>query len=168
MKLYILLFFSFNIMYFLFESFFNLCEKLINLIKIYFNNKKQYKNFKDFMYKTNEIKLFGFASFWMFIFPFGGLSAVLINLIYQIPAIHNINIFITCIFGMIIITGLEFLGGLFLDKCLKIKIWDYSDIKIKNFKLNVMGYIDIWHSIAWFFITILICKFSDLIIWLVK
>jgi uncharacterized membrane protein len=60
-------------------------------------------------------------------------------------------------FGMILITSLELLGGYLLNIKLKLKIWKY-DSKIKLFDkiipLNILGQIDIYHSIAWFFITI--------------
>lgn len=155
MKMYILLFIFFSLLYTVFEVGFNaIIFPQINKML----NKKRWS-------------LFGFTSIWMV--PFGGICAVIINLFYQIPIIHDkVMVFpIVMIFGMIVITALEFWGGYLLNIKLKLNIWNY-DTKIKLFgkeiPLNYKGQICLYHSIGWFFITYPICKFSDILLFLCK
>ncbi|MBQ2847362.1 MAG: hypothetical protein IJE74_03810 [Clostridia bacterium] len=76
----------------------------------------------------------------------GGAVMVLLNLINQTK---NLNIFVKCLIGMIVITSLEFAVGMAVNVGLKWNVWDYSD---KPF--NLFGQICPQFCIAWFFISI--------------
>lgn len=157
MIFYILLFIFFSFVYAFVEVLFNAISRILtkNLIK----GKKKFA-------------LWGDVSVWML--PFGGLSAVIINLFYQIPFIHNKINFLPLImlFGAIVITLIELGGGILLNKKLKLDIWDYSNSIIKIGKitipLNIMGQVDIYHFIGWLAITLPMCLFSDFLLWICK
>lgn len=100
------------------------------------------------------------ASLWH-IFT-GAISGLLLYLLFLIPfKMTNIfHIILSGILGSIIITSIELGFGYLLFYVLKIKkFWDYSNSKInivnKEIKLNFLGLIDIWHSLAWILITYL-------------
>ena len=157
LKIFMLLFIVFSLFYFVFEA-------IINRLFV--------KDKVEKLLKKSKWAFIGHASVWML--PFGGISAVVINLMYQIPFIHHkIGFFPLIMFlGCIVITALELGGGMLLNKKLKLNIWDYSGSKIKLFgkeiPLHYKGQIDVWHSICWFAITLPMCLFSDLIIWLAR
>jgi hypothetical protein len=151
---YFILFINFGALYIVFEGLFN---------------RISMDGIIEAKLKKSKRCYFIYSSIWMFLV--GGLSAIFINLLYQIPLIHDLNIFIICIWGSIVITGLELLAGIILKKLNAIG-WDYSSSKIKIFgkiiTLNFKGYIDVWHSLGWYFITIPLCLYSDLIFKLLK
>jgi uncharacterized membrane protein len=172
-RFFILIYIAFNFIYYVFESFFNWGEKSYTIIRNYFKDGGKLKYLWNYIKNDTDIlELRGNCSFWMFLLPFGGTSSLIINFLYQIPAVHSWNKLFICTIGIMVITILEFLGGLFLDKVIGKKIWCYSNSKIilfgKEWKLNLMGYIDVYHSLAWFFITFPICWISDFIYSLVK
>ena len=79
------------------------------------------------------------------IYGFGALS-----LIYFIELTQGMNIFLRVIIFMIILNLVEYIGALFSEKILNVKLWDYSDIKF-----NFQGRISLTHSIYWMILSIL-------------
>lgn len=147
MKLLILKFFAFGVLGYLLEGIFNritmgsIVEKAL---------KKPVKAF------------FTYSSPYMIIIF--GISAVLISLVCKIHFMQKLAFLpILCAIGMIIIDSLELGGGLILNKVLKLNIWDYS-----NSKFNLLGQIDLIHSLGWLAITIPIYFTDRILIWLVK
>lgn len=125
LKTIIILFGAFSFIYFFIEVF---CSYLLS---------KKLKEFLKFL----------------IMLPFGGIVGIITFAIYYL--LHKYLPFVVLmLFGCIIITGLELLGGYLLNIKLKLNIWDYSNSKIKNIPLNFLGQIDLYHSIGWFFITI--------------
>ena len=105
--------------------------------------------------------------------PVYGGACVVIGLFYQIPAMQNITLLpVMCLIGMIIADLFELGYGMLFNKVLNIKIWDYSDSKIKIFgkviPANLFGQIDLYHSILWFVLTIPTIYFDSIIRWLAK
>lgn len=49
----------------------------------------------------------------------------------------------------IIITTLEFITGLIVNRWLKLNVWDYSDLP-----LNILGQVCLPYTIAWFFLSL--------------
>jgi uncharacterized membrane protein len=156
MKFLIIQFVFFSFFYYVFEAFFNritmgaIIEKSL---------------------KKNQVGLWAYASIWML--PFGGVVAVIMSLFFMIPIFNNINFLpLLMLIGCIVITVIEYFGGLLLNKKLNLGIWDYSNTKIiifgKTIPLNLNGQIDIWHSIGWFFITLPIYYFTKIIFWLAR
>lgn len=116
--------------------------------------------------KFTELKL-------LFMMPIYGFACVLIGLFYKIPFMQDVKFLPLLMFcGMIVANLFEFAGGLLLNKVLKLNIWDYSNSKIKIFgkviPLNLMGQIDLFHSILWMGLTIVVIYFSQIIEWLAR
>lgn len=65
----------------------------------------------------------------------------------------NNNLFLMFIVFSIICTGYEFITALFFDKILKVKMWDYS-----NVKTNLNGYICVKFSLIWGLLSIISVK----------
>lgn len=102
-----------------------------------------------------KLRLVGQSSIWMFLV--GGLMGVVIGQynrykVTHLPYPRNI------ILGCLLITFMEFVSGLILNKICGFAIWDYS----KN-PLNLMGQIDIIHSTCWLLITPVIMWLDDVI-----
>lgn len=62
------------------------------------------------------------------------------------------------IYGSIIITVLEFIFGMILNKILGLGIWDYSDMPF-----NLMGQICLPFTILWFFLSLVAIVVDDYI-----
>jgi uncharacterized membrane protein len=58
--------------------------------------------------------------------------------------------------GAICVTILELIFGVFLNICLKLNIWDYS-----NLPFNLFGQICLYFSILWFFLSLLPIVLGD-------
>jgi uncharacterized membrane protein len=156
MKYYLILFFAFSFIYYVFEAIFN----RVSMGAIVETKLKKPKH-----------SFWCYTSLWML--PFGGVIAVVFNLFLLIPIFNKIQFLpLLMLIGCIIITGVELLGGLLLNKKLKLNIWDYSNSKIKigsvTIPLNFKGQIDIYHSILWAFMSLPILYFSKIIEWLAK
>lgn len=98
------------------------------------------------------LSLIGYTSLWMF--PIGGISALLVGLInekFKIPLI------IEMIIGGLIITTIEFFSGYIL-RYLNIEIWNYYDMFF-NFK----GLICLEFSVLWCFLVPCIHYMDDMI-----
>lgn len=91
-------------------------------------------------------RLVGFSSLWMFIV--GGTLGVFLDILNEIKVLRAINYKLRVIMGASAIVCLEFISGVILNMFLKFDIWDYS----KN-PFNLLGQIDLLHSLYWFIIT---------------
>ena len=83
--------------------------------------------------------LIGYSSLWMFLV--GGLSALLVGLInenFKMPLI------LECLLGGLIITLIELISGLILNKWLGFYLWDYTDMP-----LNIEGQVSLLFSMFW-------------------
>lgn len=91
----------------------------------------------------------------------GGASLLLINRLCC-EKLRARRMYVKCLAGSGIITGVEFITGIFVNKILTLGVWDYSALPY-----NIAGQICLPFSIIWFFLTIpaiLLCdKFSEMI-----
>lgn len=78
----------------------------------------------------------------------GGVCMVLINRVCC-ERLQKKSLATRCAAGSLIITGVEFLFGLVVNRVLNLHVWDYSALP-----MNVMGQICIPFSAIWFFLTI--------------
>lgn len=106
-------------------------------------------------YYIIEIIWRGYSHYTMMIL--GGICFVLIGLInegydYEMPLKKQMFI------SAIIVTILEFVFGIVLNKILGLNIWDYSDMP-----LNLMGQICLPFTILWFFLSLLAIIVDDYI-----
>ena len=72
----------------------------------------------------------------------GGLCFLLMYAVYTKHA--HMSLFGRFLYGSIIITSVEFPLGLILNYCLKLHIWDYS-----NLHFNILGQISLLYSLLW-------------------
>jgi uncharacterized membrane protein len=79
------------------------------------------------------------------IYGFGALS-----LIYFIELTQGMDILVRAIIFMIVLDLVEYIGAIFSEKILNVKLWDYSDLK-----LNLQGRICLMHSIFWVILSLL-------------
>lgn len=78
----------------------------------------------------------------------GGICMVLINKICC-EKMQKKSLAAKCAAGSLIITGVEFLIGILVNRVLRLNVWDYSTLP-----LNIMGQICLPFSLIWFFLTI--------------
>lgn len=75
----------------------------------------------------------------------GGICLYLIDLLCnRIKRVKKIGVFVRGLLGGTVITGIEFLTGLVVNKKLKLKVWDYSRLP-----LNVKGQICVGYGALW-------------------
>jgi len=126
---------TFAIIFIIFGAFYITFEVFFNALILGFNKNKS---------------LIGTSSIYMFLD--GGLVGIFISLLYLIPIFQTLKfVWLFCLLGGVIITSIELLSGLFLNKVFKLKIWDYS-----SFKFNLFGQIELFHSIGWTLLSIII------------
>ena len=98
------------------------------------------------LYFYLEIAFRGYSHYSMLIC--GGLCFLLVGKtgqrIEKTCRVEWIRIIIIMIYGALIITGLEFLTGLIVNKIFDVGVWDYS-----NMKYNLMGQICLQYSLLW-------------------
>lgn len=116
--------------------------------------------------KFKELKL-------LLMMPVYSGACVLIGLLYKIPIMQDIKFLPLLMFlGMLIADAFEFGYGMLFNKLLKLDIWNYSGQYIilfgKRIPLNLMGQIDLFHSVLWCALTIIVIYFSQIIEWLAK
>ena len=97
-----------------------------------------------FMYSLIEIVVRGYTHWSMALT--GGL---VLAIFYDINSRKAITVIKNCIIGAIIITLIELMVGIFVNRLMHWEVWDYSDMP-----LNIWGQICLPFSIAWFFISI--------------
>lgn len=105
------------------------------------------KYFNDFGFA-----LIGYTSLWMF--PIGGISALLVGMINEE---FDIPLSVEIILGGMIITCIEYYSGSFL-RFLNIEIWNYYDMTF-----NYKGLICLEFSLLWCFLVPCIHKFDDMV-----
>lgn len=90
--------------------------------------------------------LIGQSSLWMFLV--GGLLGLVLGKMNEIKTTRNLiypfNIFV----GAAMITCIELVSGIILNRWLGFNIWDYSGAKY-----NFLGQIDLVHSTCWVILT---------------
>lgn len=80
--------------------------------------------------------------------PIYGLGGVVLVFIFNsFSFLSPLILWLVAAMGMVIV---EFIGGVFSEKVLKIKLWDYSDAK-----WHFAGHIDLLHSLYWLLLAIL-------------
>lgn len=65
------------------------------------------------------------------------------------------------LYSALIITVLEFICGLIVNKWLKWNVWDYS-----NMKFNILGQVSLLYSIMWYFLSGAAILIDDWIRWI--
>ena len=98
------------------------------------------------IYPSMEIACRGNTDFSMAIA--GGVCLCLINKVCN-GKIKSMPLCVKCLAGSAIITSVEFIIGILVNKILKLDVWDYS-----NMPFNIMGQICPKFSIIWFLLTI--------------
>ncbi|MFI3206319.1 MAG: hypothetical protein R3Y33_03640, partial [Clostridia bacterium] len=104
-------------------------------------------------YPILEILWRGYSHFSMAIA--GGLCLVFINK-FCCEKFCDKPMYLRCSLGSLIITSIELIVGLIVNKVFFLNVWDYSTLPF-----NVLGQICLPFSLAWFFICIpamYICK----------
>ena len=97
--------------------------------------------------------LIGYSSLWMFLV--GGLSALLVGLINEN---FKIPLPLECLLGGLIITLIELISGLILNKWLGFYLWDYTDMP-----LNIEGQVSLLFSMFWIMLVPCIHFLDDLL-----
>ncbi len=80
--------------------------------------------------------------------PIYGIGALVLILLYKtVSFLGLIPLLIIGSIGMIIV---EYLGGVFMERVIQVKVWDYSSARF-----NLSGYVDLLHSFYWFILVAL-------------
>jgi uncharacterized membrane protein len=91
-------------------------------------------------------------------------AGVTISLIYMIPVFQKLILLpLVIVLGAITCNLYELSYGLLFNKALKLNIWDYS-----HKKFNIMGQIDITHTIIWAVMTPVTIYFDQIIRYLAR
>lgn len=85
-------------------------------------------------------------------------GAIVMSTFYFISRNYQLNFWLKCLIGMLIITGIELLFGVVFNILLDEKVWDYSRVP-----LNFLGQICLPFSIAWFALSGVVFKVLDVI-----
>ena len=106
------------------------------------------------IYAATELAFRGFTHWTMVIT--GGVCSALIH--FQNKKLKNKRLYIRCLAGAVIITSLELIVGIIVNKILHWGVWDYS----KKF-LNFQGQICPLFTFFWFLISIPAVKISSFV-----
>ena len=141
----LLIFVFYGLLYYVVES-------LFYFVTVDLLDRKNPKTFRQRIRAVASLT----SSFWMI--PVGSIGGLLLNLFFRIPFnYNNIGIFIlVCVLGSLILTGMELLSGLVLNRIFKLDLWRYTtsiNLFGKNIRLNFMNQIDLPHSLLWIWIT---------------
>ena len=79
------------------------------------------------------------------IYGFGGI--ILIFILNLCSSLSFVPLILIASFSMVLV---EYVGGIYSEKVLKIKLWDYS-----NTTYNLGGHIDVLHSFYWVVLVVL-------------
>lgn len=104
----------------------------------------------------SNLSLMGYTSLW--IFPIGGLCAVIIGSLNDRPRYHNSILWRQILIGGTLITIVELLSGIFFNLYLHFNLWDYSQDKF-----NFMGQICLRNCIWWYILPIMIIWLDDVL-----
>ncbi|WP_123053980.1 hypothetical protein [Clostridium sp. JN-1] len=100
--------------------------------------------------------LCGWTSLWMF--PIGGLCAVIIGSLNDREVYYKLKMWQQVVIGGSLITGVELIAGAFLNMYLHLNIWNYSQKKY-----NFFGQICLKNCIYWYFLSIAVIWFDDVL-----
>ncbi len=78
------------------------------------------------------------------IYGFGGVI-----LLYLFKNVNHLPLILQILLGSFALILVEYVGGIFSEKILKIKLWDYS-----SSRFQVGGHIDLLHSLFWMVLSI--------------
>lgn len=95
---------------------------------------------------AGELRLVGHSSLWMMLV--GGCLGVILDNLNEIKWLRKLDYRLRVFIGGTSIIALEFISGCILNLWLGFDIWDYS----KSFG-NLLGQIDVMHSMYWYGIT---------------
>ena len=84
----------------------------------------------------------------------GGAALLLIHIINL--KLRDRDILLRCLWGCLLITGVEFAAGVIVNLWLGLDVWDYSGMAF-----NVLGQICPAFSILWFLLSFPACMVSD-------
>lgn len=90
--------------------------------------------------------LIGQSSLWMFLV--GGLLGLTLGKMNEIKTTRNLMYPFNILAGATMITFIELVSGIILNRWLGFDIWDYSGAKY-----NFLGQIDLIHSTCWIILT---------------
>jgi len=105
-------------------------------------------------FNLEYITLQGHSSLWMMLV--GGISGWLIGYINELRCLKNLKMIFITLIGCFIISSLELVSGAILNILLNFNLWDYS-----KYPINLLGQIELFHSIGWLFITPLTVCLDD-------
>lgn len=97
-----------------------------------------------FIYSLIEIVSRGYTH-WTMALTGGTVLAILYTLNRQ----RTMTLIKSCFIGAVIITAIEFMVGIYVNRIMNWGVWDYSDVP-----LNVMGQICLPYSAIWFVLCI--------------
>ena len=88
--------------------------------------------------------------------PLYGFGAVICDIIckYFEKVNSNFNVVFSFLISMVLLSILEFMTGLVLDKVFHMKLWDYS-----KYDFNIKGYICLQYSLMWGFLFLVYSNF---------
>lgn len=98
------------------------------------------------IYYFIELAYRGYSHYTMILV--GGLCFVCIGLLNELYT-YKMSLIKQMIISCVIVTVIELIAGAILNILLKLKIWDYS-----NLKFNLFGQISLRTSIIWFFLAL--------------
>ncbi len=75
--------------------------------------------------------------------PIYGIGTLVLVVLYK--AFSFLGFIPLLVIGSIGMVLVEYLGGVFMEKVIQVKVWDYSSVRF-----NLSGYIDLLHSFYWF------------------
>lgn len=78
----------------------------------------------------------------------GGICFISIGLLNEYYK-YEMSLVSQMLISSLIITALEFIGGLIINKWLKLNVWDYSFMPY-----NLMGQINLFSSVLWFLLSL--------------
>jgi len=90
-------------------------------------------------------------------FTMGIAGGVCFLALYKLFKRHkNMAIYKKCILGSLVISTVEFVFGIILNKLLRLDIWNYSDIPF-----NLLGQVCLLYSFLWALLCIPICPLTN-------
>lgn len=108
------------------------------------------------LYYFIEIICRGFSHWTMILV--GGICFILIGLINETILTRNMPLIEQMLISCMMITGVEFIAGVILNRILNLNIWDYSDRPF-----NILGQICLKNSIYWFWLSLVGIVLDDYI-----
>ncbi|MDD4124205.1 MAG: hypothetical protein PHW77_00555 [Eubacteriales bacterium] len=90
----------------------------------------------------------------------GGICFYIIDLLCnRFKKAKQMSLYTRGLLGSAVITGIEFITGIIVNKKLKLKIWDYSKLP-----LNLSGQICLGYSLLWYILSLPVIAAGNLLI----